>query len=279
MCTRDVPDRVQERQRQQQEQSQRDRDHDDEEQDRDERQQEERRDPEPDRGPRSLPEGPDDRAVEGRGDEQEEEPQNKRGDRVADPPRDPTREADVAGVEPGRHALLLSGDRGALLDRRCVRRDEVAPDLGARTNGDRAVEDDDITRDVSGDIGPAVEHDDGPGDGPRDRCRPMEDQRGVHGVALRHDELATQHDLVARRVVVRGSLRGRGHRKDDHEHGSTEARSHELPDMDVHRSPLRDARPAYAVQAARAKRGSEQAGRTWIVSAARPQTGTAQGMT
>ena len=208
MRARDVADRVEERQREQQEQSQRDRDHDHEEQDRDERQQEEHREPEADRRAGPFPGGPVDRAIQSRSDEQEEESEDERGDRVADPPDEATREPDVPCVEPRRDALPLSGDRGAGLDGRGVGRDEVAPDLRARTNRHRPVEDDDITLDVPGDIRPAVEHDDGTRDRSLDRCRSVEDQRGIDRFVLRHDELTTQHDLVPRRSVGRGPLCG-----------------------------------------------------------------------
>ena len=120
-------------------------------------------------------------------------------DRVADPPRDTSCEVHrEVVVEPGHRVAPIAPDRGAFLDRRRGLGDEVATDLGSRSDHHVAVEDDDVSLDGSGDVHVPVQDPQGLLDRPIHLCGSIQDHRGVDGLVLCDDEPTCQHDLIVR---------------------------------------------------------------------------------
>ena len=148
------------------------------------------------RGPRPPRLGPSGTA---RCEREQQHAEDQDRDRVAEPPGDPPGEVHrEVVVEAGHRVAPIAPDRGAFLDRRRGLRDEVASDLGGRSDHHVAVEDDDVSLDGSGDVHIPVQDPQGLLDRPIHLRRPVQDHCGVDGLVLCDDEPTCQHDLIVR---------------------------------------------------------------------------------
>ena len=157
-------------------------------------------------------------AASSAGEQQQPHAEHEGRGRVADPPGEPACEAEVAGIEPRVHSLLLPADRRAFLDHGRFDRDEVAADQGAGTHTDRSVEDHDVALDRARDHRAPVEDDHGVEHGAVDPGRTVEYHRGIDRLVFLHDEAPAEHDpFLRRRSVARLGRGGSGEQHAAHE--------------------------------------------------------------